>query len=474
MITIMKKRFSKATLFILLPLILVCYSENNSANGQVIPGTKDITVERCNWIFDRIPDHFAQYDSTAFSKEFAGLMDDYFNLDNYPLGNLLGAIDDDEFMAYWYCGNGECFSQKVQKSYYFVEGTERKAKIRLHLDEIFYDDNGKKEMELHGQYHMVLSKENGLWKLDDWINEFGHSRKAELRDYVNDEKSSNYVRYRGHMLDDDEPKPFVAVLRFAKEKASGEREISGAFRFNDKKNDPYGFYDYLDGSLKQGGSISFTVSEYDRESGFYGTITPDLSRITGDWQAYNPDGKIAYDREFVMEIWPKEDKLTEAVRGILSRNSSPAQKIDLQILKTSYNEYEAEQLKKRFLSVYGLEGTLTGSVFSPEFDRLLEEADSVCAAEGAEIGFFEYDLILQAQEYVPITSIKSEVDGDRGKITTKRVDDSVVEYTYIRIEGKWYIDDIKSTKFELSAREEMEKFFREMKLNEIGKVIRPE
>ena len=335
----MKPLFFKTTLVVFLSSLIVFKGGNNLLNAQVIPGSKDITVQRCNWILDNVPDHFKAIVISALSDDFAGLLKEYTNLFDFELDRLLGGIGNDEFMAYWYDGNGEGFTPKAKKTYSFVEGTDNKAKIFLRMEEDYHDvETGEYLYRIHRQFYMMLVKEKGLWKLDDWISdwqsEYGDewgshlvSQKEELRDYVNEEKNTTYVRYKGHLLDQNEPRPFVVVLQIMKEDASGERAVRGAFRFNDKKDE---FYDGLEGSLTKDGNIHFIVEDYyENNHGFWGKMTPDYNKITGNWQAYHKDGRIAIDRDFIMEIWPRQSKLSDAIRRLKPAESSRVKKEDL-------------------------------------------------------------------------------------------------------------------------------------------------
>lgn len=335
----MRTLFFKTTLVVFMSFLIAFNGGNNLLNAQVIPGSKDITVQRCNWILDNVPDHFKAFDISAFSDDFAGLLKEYDNLYDFEIDRLLGRIGDDEFMAYWYDGNGEGFTPKAKKTYSFVEGTDNKAKIFLRMDEDFHnEETGEFLYHIHRQFYMILVKEKGLWKLDDWLGDWWNegksnwgskleSQKEKLRDYVNEEKNTTYLRYKGHLLDKDEPRPFVVVLEIKKEDASGERTVYGAFRFDDKQDV---FYDFLEGSLTKDGDIHFMVEDYhEKNHGFWGKMTRDYNKITGNWQAYQKDGRIAIDRDFIMEIWPRRNKLSDAIQRLKPAESSLVKKDDL-------------------------------------------------------------------------------------------------------------------------------------------------
>ena len=287
--------------FLCMLLMFPSCGRGNSANGQVIPGTDGITVERCDWIFSNIPDHWASYSPDAFSKEFAAMLKDYDDLgkrelnDGY-IGSLLGGLPDDEFMAYWHSGNGEGFSDNAKRTYTFVDGSENRAKIRIQLDEVF---GGDPEYDLHDSFYMMLVKEKGTWVLDDWLYSDGTGKKAELREYLESEHNKTYVHYRGNVLDGDSKKPFDAVLVIEKKgKDGGARSVFGAFRFDDKEDE---FYDGLEGTLAGDGTISFMLMLYDGTGfSFEGTSLPDLSKITGEVQVYNPGGRMVAMPDFEM------------------------------------------------------------------------------------------------------------------------------------------------------------------------------
>ena len=275
-----------------------------STEGREIPGSHGITIERCDEIVDNIPDHNPGFFiPDLFSKDFGKLMKEYQQSGGDELAGLLGGIGEDEFMWYWHSGNGDGFSDNAQKTYTLVRGSEKEADILLNMDEVCYDEQGNRLYELHSPFHLLLVKENGKWVLDDWLQTYGgnewSSRKTELKEYLEEKNSWSSFTFKGHMLDENEPRPFQVILHIKKEgDPSGEKAIFGAFRFDDKEDD---YYDSVRGTLDRDGKISLMVECYGNDHGFFGTATPDLQTISGDWQSYYPDGRIAIDREFVME-----------------------------------------------------------------------------------------------------------------------------------------------------------------------------
>ena len=173
--------FMKSNSAILLLLLALAGCRSNSANGQFIPGSDGITIERCNEIVNKIPDHSPdEFEPSIFSKEFVGLMNDFQAAPKED--------GDDEFMYYWHSGNGEGFTGNAQKSYTFLGGSGNQATLLLNMDEAFYDENGSKLYDLHDSFKMLLVKENGEWVLDDWFQDYGgeemYSRKDELKEYL--------------------------------------------------------------------------------------------------------------------------------------------------------------------------------------------------------------------------------------------------------------------------------------------------
>lgn len=291
---------------ILLMLLVVAGCRTNSANGQVIPGSDGITIERCNEIVSKIPDHNPyEFDPSLFSKEFVGLMNDFQSVaegGDVLLSSLLGEIGGDEFMYYWHSGNGEGFTGNAQKSYTFLGGSGCQATLLLNMDEAFYDENGSKLYDLHDSFKMLLVKENGKWVLDDWFQDYGgeemYSRKDELKEYLASERSIDYVCFLGRFSDDGQPASFKAML------AIGD-ELIGAFRFDSARDD---FYYLLNGSLDDGGNIHFKVNADDgSEHVFSGSISSDRKNITGECQVYSlssgssGDRRLKSTRSFVMD-----------------------------------------------------------------------------------------------------------------------------------------------------------------------------
>lgn len=296
----------KSNSAILLMLLAVAGCRSNSANGQVIPGSDGITIERCNEIVNKIPDHSPyEFDPSIFSKEFVGLMNDFLSVSETGdafMATLLGGIGEDEFMYYWHSGNGEGFTGNAQKSYTFLGGSGNQATLLLNMDEAFYDENGSKLYDLHDTFKMLLVKENGKWVLDDWFQDYGgdemYSRKDELKEYLDSERSIDYVCFLGRFSDDGQPASFKAML------AIGD-ELNGAFRFDGARDD--GYY-LLNGSLDDNGGIHFNVNaDSDSEYVFSGSISSDYRRITGECQVYflssgsSSDRHLQSTRSFVME-----------------------------------------------------------------------------------------------------------------------------------------------------------------------------
>ena len=296
----------KKTHFLLVLLLVFSSCWNNSTKGQVIPGSKGITIERCNEIFNGIPDHrLLSSIPDVFSKEFGGMLKEYYQQEygQSYLAELLGGIGDDEFMLYWYNGNGDGFSDNAQKTYSLVKGSETEADILLNMDEVIYD-NGRKLYDMHEAFHMILVKEKGVWMLDDWCQTYSgdewYSRKTELKEYLDEERNTVYLSYEGYVEDDDGHRPFKAFLGIKQnDDGLGDRTVYGGIRFDDKDDD---FYDYLNGSMNKDGVISFKVDDGGDGQVFFGKAALDLKKISGSCQVLKNNGNLAVNRLFMMEV----------------------------------------------------------------------------------------------------------------------------------------------------------------------------
>ena len=289
--------------FILLSLLLVMTQcGNNHADGQVIPGTDGITIERCNEIVNALGD------PKYFSKELGDLAKEFEQLSQNDdlMASLLGGIGGSEFMCYWHSGNGEQFDENAQKTYTLVSGSENKADLLLNMNEVFYNEDGGEAYRLDNVFHMIMVKENGQWMLDDWCQTYGgdewSSRKQELKDYNDGEKELVYVHYEGQMEDENDPRPFKAFFAInKKENDEGKQPLMGAIRFDNKEDE---YYDLIDGTLEKDGSIVFSFQpDENSEYHFWGTIAPDFQTITGEFQVYALafEGRMVFSRDFIMK-----------------------------------------------------------------------------------------------------------------------------------------------------------------------------
>lgn len=290
-------------LFILVVSVISLCCGCSSSQAQVIPGSNGVNAKRCDWILNHFHNRlsFSEEDLKAFSEDFAAVLADYSKLDDYDMPQLLGALGNEETLLYWYLGSGYDFSDNAKESYSFVEGADRQAKILVRLQEAYYDENGDLDYEEEDTRTMCLVKENGRWVMDDWLNSVGSSMKDALREYVDQERDIRYVRYTGKMLEKPELGQFTVVLRFGNEENDNGEVVWGAYRFDNKEEEEPLFTEVI-GVLKDGGDIYFYAKLEDGgQSIFSGTITPDLTKITGSWLLYDAAGDLASDSDMTME-----------------------------------------------------------------------------------------------------------------------------------------------------------------------------
>lgn len=295
----------KKSIVLLFLLWALTQCGNNHADGQVIPGTDGITIERCDEIVNALGD------PKYFSKELGDLASEFEQLrqNDDLLSGMLGYIGNNEFMSYWHSGNGEAFDENAQKTYSLVSGSGNMADLLLNMNEVFYNEDGSESYRLDNVFHMILVKENGQWVLDDWRQTYGGdewcSRKKELKDYNNREKELVYVHYEGHMEDENDPQPFKAFISInKKENDEGKQTLMGALRFDNKEEEYGESYEYIDGTLEKDGSIVFSFQpDENSEYHFWGTIAPDFQTITGEFQVYALafEGRMVFSRDFIMK-----------------------------------------------------------------------------------------------------------------------------------------------------------------------------
>lgn len=286
-------RYSLSVLVIFVFKFAFC---GDYTSGQTIPDSYGITVERCNWIFDRIPDHFEKerFDPAAFSNEFSQLISMYLEREDYDLGGLLGEIDED-FFVYWYNGNGDPYTENARKTYSLVNGSADSAEILLKMNEFSSDY----KYQMSGQFHMYMIRESGQWVLDDWRTDampLDYSMKSMLKKSFN----RTYVRYRGFMEGSDDSLPFTAVLCIDRSMDRGN--VYGAIQFD--KDSGNEFYDSLTGTLKDDGTIALISVIDGRDQLFMGSMVKDFSEVAGEWQRFNLEGKGEILLDFKMDIWP--------------------------------------------------------------------------------------------------------------------------------------------------------------------------
>lgn len=145
----------------------------------------------------------------------------------------------------------------------------------------------------------VLSRKKGVWLLDNVL--YGSDEERGSKYWIKKGIVESITVYNGHMLDESEPRPFkmyVIIDKYPDE--NGAKNVWGVFKFDSKEEDDWSFIS--DGTL-QDGNVSFMVNEDGLgDHSFSWETNTDGKEVRGEWQAYNPDGRIAISNEFVMTI----------------------------------------------------------------------------------------------------------------------------------------------------------------------------
>lgn len=287
------KRINVLIISFCLLTLISCGS--NSAKAQVLTGTKDITIGRLNEIVDKIMYGLSSED-IIYSQEFGTLLKEnetpviQGNADNLSLPGELFFDDSTVSLGI----GGEEMTEKAQRQYELVSGSEKEAVVKVILDEDF-GEGGK----LHSENKLCLVKEKGEWVLDDIL--FNSDDELGTKYWVKKGIVGSISVYSGHMLDESEPRPFkmyVIIDKYPDE--NGARNVWGVFKFDGKEEDDWSFIS--DGTF-QDGSVSFMVNEDGvGDHSFSWETNTDGKEVRGEWQAYNPGGRIEVMRDFVMTI----------------------------------------------------------------------------------------------------------------------------------------------------------------------------
>ena len=292
-------------LFAVLALTVSC--GNNQANGQVIPGSNGITVKRCTWIADHFQDQypFDTVNPEGLSKDFASVLAAYAQFEDYDLNRLLGALGNEEILSYWFMGIGlDEYTSKAKPSFSWVDGAGQQARILYTLQEVFQDEDDEEGYEEEDTRYLCLVKENGRWVLDDWLKSDESSMKSALRTFLQEQRGTRHIRYKGKMLEKEELGPFTVVLAIQDEEDANGENVYGAFRF-DAKEEEEPYFTEVKGVKDNKGQIHFTARLEDgSQSIITGEMTADFSKITGCWLLYDADGELIADSDLTMEIWP--------------------------------------------------------------------------------------------------------------------------------------------------------------------------
>lgn len=124
-----------------------------------------------------LPDHsdFGRVDQDCYTTEFKDLLRRSF--EKGAAEAVEGEIGDEEFLGYWYDGNGDGMdldSRKFRITSYDGES----ATVHLHMT--YYDFP-----EIDHDFAMLFKKEGGEWHLDDWVTSLlDVGMKARCKDYL--------------------------------------------------------------------------------------------------------------------------------------------------------------------------------------------------------------------------------------------------------------------------------------------------
>lgn len=287
----MKRLISSFCLFTL----ITCGGVSNSAKAQVLAGTKDITTERLNAIVDKMFYGLSSKDK-IYSQEFGSLLKEYENprwQGNFNNINLPGELFFDDSIVTLGIG-GEEMTEKAQRQYKYVRGSEKEAVIQVELDQDF-----GKTGKLHDEAKLCLVKEKREWVLDDVL--FVSDQEWSSKYWLKQDIAESITMYKGHMLDEYEPRPFkmcIIINKYPLE--NGVRRICGVFKFDDQEEDNWSWI--IEGKIKDREVFIMVNEEGMGDHSLSWVMNSESKTVHGDWQAYNPDGRIEIDEEFVMTI----------------------------------------------------------------------------------------------------------------------------------------------------------------------------
>ena len=271
---------------------------NNSAKAQVLAGTKDITIQRLDEIVDSIMYGLSANDK-IYSNDFGTLLKEYENPKYQGNGvnlELPGELFLDFDLIMIGIG-GEEMTKEAKRQYETLSFSDNEAVVEVSL----HQDFGENDF-LDDKARLCLIKEKGIWNLDDIMicfdDKWSPRKESIKRDII---ESVSF--FQGRMLDEYDPRPFKMVVVIDKyPDEDGRIHVWGIFKFDNNATEDW--YYMEDGSI-QNGDI-FVMIE-DRGMGgrsFSWTQNPDSQEIRDEWQAYNPGGRLAMDKEFVMSLIP--------------------------------------------------------------------------------------------------------------------------------------------------------------------------
>ena len=292
------KKINFAILFLSLLTVISTGGGNNSAKAQVFEGTKDITIQRLDEIVDSIMYGLSANDK-IYSDDFGTLLKEYEN-PKYQGNGVNLELPGELFLEYDLIMigiGGEEMTKEAKRQYETISFSDNEAVVEASL----HQDLGENDYT-EDKVRLCLVKENGTWKLDDIMNDYG-DKWSPSKNIIKRDIMETVSHYQGHMLDEYDPRPFKMVVVINKYPDENERiPVWGAFKFDDTAADDWLYL--REGSI-QNGDI-FVMIE-DRGMGgqsFSWTQDPDSKEIHGEWQAYNPGGGLAIDIEFVMSLIP--------------------------------------------------------------------------------------------------------------------------------------------------------------------------
>lgn len=293
----MKKINSFLPSLSIIAIISICCG-NNSANAQVLAGTKDITIQRLDEIVDSIMYGLSSEDK-IFTQDFATLLKEKENptyLGNSDNLDIPGELFFEDGIVALGLG-GEEMTKEAKRQYETLSFSDNEAVVEVSL----HQDFGENDF-LDDKARLCLIKEKGIWNLDDIMicfdDKWSPRKESIKRDII---ESVSF--FQGRMLDEYDPRPFKMVVVIDKyPDEDGRIHVWGIFKFDNNATEDW--YYMEDGSIQN--SDIFVMIE-DRGMGgqsFSWTQNPDSQEIRGEWQAYYPGGRLAMDKEFVMSLIP--------------------------------------------------------------------------------------------------------------------------------------------------------------------------